>query len=129
MSSPYCSLYISCASYKENLFKNQELLELAIISSILMNLMFDSRVILWGEIRCLMLEISSLTCSFSFCSDSVLSGSPHIPNGISNARNRWKTIQVTARNTCWTFIFSLYILYSFHNCFWTFYIQSLSTLA
>ena len=36
---------------KENLFKNQELYKLLIISLILVTLMFDSGVILWGEIR------------------------------------------------------------------------------
>ena len=40
-----------CAG-KENLFNNQEVLQLTIISFILMTSMFDSGVILKGEIRC-----------------------------------------------------------------------------
>ena len=36
----------------ENLFNNQELLEFVIVSFLLVTLMFDSGVILWGEIRC-----------------------------------------------------------------------------
>ena len=50
--SPYCSLYISLCASKENLFNNQEVLQLIIISFILVTLMFDSGVILKGEIRC-----------------------------------------------------------------------------
>ena len=50
--SPYCSLYISLCASKENLFNNQEVLQLIIISFILMTLMCDSGVILNGEIRC-----------------------------------------------------------------------------
>ena len=38
--------------WKENLLNNQELLQLVIISFILITLMFDSQVILWGEIWC-----------------------------------------------------------------------------
>ena len=40
---------------KENLFNNQELLQLVIISFISVTLLFDSGVILLGEIRCLSL--------------------------------------------------------------------------
>ena len=40
---------------KENLSNNQELIEVAIIPFILMTLMFDLRVILLGEFRCLSL--------------------------------------------------------------------------
>ena len=50
--SLYYSLYISYATDKENLFNNQEPLKLGIISFILMTLMSDLRVILWGGIRC-----------------------------------------------------------------------------
>ena len=50
--SPYCVLYISLCAGKENLFNNQEVLQLIIISFILMTLMCDSGVILKGEIRC-----------------------------------------------------------------------------
>ena len=50
--SPYCSLYISECAGKENLFNNQEVLQLIIISFTLMTLMCDSGVILKGEIRC-----------------------------------------------------------------------------
>ena len=42
--------------YKEKLFTDQELLKLVIFSSLLANLMCDSRVISWGEIRYLSLE-------------------------------------------------------------------------
>ena len=45
------TLFSKCAC-KENLFSNQEVLQLIIISFILMTLMFDSWVILKGEIRC-----------------------------------------------------------------------------
>ena len=41
----------SCGFDKENLFDNQKLLKLVIISLILMTFTFDSRVILYGEIR------------------------------------------------------------------------------
>ena len=44
--SLFCSLYISWNADKENLFNNQELYKLVIISFILMTLMFDSGVIL-----------------------------------------------------------------------------------
>ena len=40
---------------KENLYNNQELIEVAIIPFIFMTLMFDLRVILLGEFRCLSL--------------------------------------------------------------------------
>ena len=49
--SIYISLYISYGANKENLFNNQELLWLVIISFILLTLMRDSRVIVFGEIR------------------------------------------------------------------------------
>ena len=52
-STPF--LYISCGTYRENLSNNQELLEFVIISVTLITLMFDSGVILLGEIRCLSL--------------------------------------------------------------------------
>ena len=45
------SFYISSGTDKENLFDNQELPKLVIISFILMTFTYDSRVILWGEIR------------------------------------------------------------------------------
>ena len=37
---------------KRRIFKNRELFYFELISSILLTLMFDLRVILWGEIRC-----------------------------------------------------------------------------
>ena len=40
--SPHCSLYISYGTDKENLFDNQELLKLVIISFILVTSTFDS---------------------------------------------------------------------------------------
>ena len=43
---------VSLAIDKENLFNNQELLLLVIISFILMTLRFDPRVMLLGEIGC-----------------------------------------------------------------------------
>ena len=49
--SPDWSLYIPYDTDKENLFDNQELLKLVIISFILVTSTFDSWVILWGEIR------------------------------------------------------------------------------
>ena len=49
--SPHCSLYIPYDTDKENLFDNQELLKLVIISFILVTSTFNSWVILWGEIR------------------------------------------------------------------------------
>ena len=42
-------LYISYGADKENLFNNQELLLLVVISFILVPLIFDSGVILQGE--------------------------------------------------------------------------------
>ena len=48
-------------TYKENFHNNQECLEFLIISFILITLMFDSRVILLGEIRCFsLLEVKGL---------------------------------------------------------------------
>ena len=44
--SPYCSLYIPWCAGKENLFNNQEFLQLIIISFILMTLMLDLGMIL-----------------------------------------------------------------------------------
>ena len=44
--SPYCSLYICLDADKENLFDNQETVELMIICCILITLMCDSVVIL-----------------------------------------------------------------------------------
>ena len=44
--SPYCSPNISKETDKENLFHNQELLKMMIISSILTTFMFDSGMIL-----------------------------------------------------------------------------------
>ena len=59
--SPHCSHYISCSNDKENLCDNQELLKLVIISIILITFILDSRVILWGEIRCQsLLEVKGL---------------------------------------------------------------------
>ena len=55
------TLFSKCAC-KENLFSNQEVLQLIIISFILMTLMFDSWVRLKGEIRCWsLLGIKGLT--------------------------------------------------------------------
>ena len=45
-------LYTLLGADMENLFNNQELLYFVIISYILLTLIFDSGVILWGEIRC-----------------------------------------------------------------------------
>ena len=47
------SIYIFYNTYKENLSNTWELLEFAIISFILMTLMFDSGGMLLGEIGCL----------------------------------------------------------------------------
>ena len=44
--SPYCSLNISYADGRENLFYDQELLQLVVISFLLMTLMFDSGIIM-----------------------------------------------------------------------------------
>ena len=44
------SPYFSLSSDKENLLNNQELFSVVIISSILMTLMFNLGMILWGEI-------------------------------------------------------------------------------
>ena len=49
-SSPYCSLYISLSAFTENVSKNQELLEFAIISLNPMTFMFDSGVIHWEKL-------------------------------------------------------------------------------
>ena len=49
------SPYFSLCSDKENLLNNQELFLLVIISSILMTLMFNLGMILWGEISSLSL--------------------------------------------------------------------------
>ena len=54
-NSPYCSLYLSHGSYKENLSNNQEFLKFVITFFILMTLMCDSGMILLGDIRCLSL--------------------------------------------------------------------------
>ena len=61
--SPYCSLYIFQGANKENVSHNQELLELVIISFILVTLMFDLGVILWGEIRLSLLGVKVLNYS------------------------------------------------------------------
>ena len=61
--SPYCSLYIFQGANKENVSHNQELLELVIISFILVTLMFDLGVILWGEIRLSLLGVKVLKYS------------------------------------------------------------------
>ena len=59
--SPYCSLYFSSGANKENLFENQELLQLVIIFPILMTLLFHSEVLLYGEIRSqLLLRVKGL---------------------------------------------------------------------
>ena len=52
VNSPFCFLYISYGSDKENLFNNQERLLLVIISFILKTLVFYSVVILRGEMKC-----------------------------------------------------------------------------
>ena len=44
---------LSYGAGKENLFNHQELFQLVIISYTFMTVMFDSEVILLGEIRCL----------------------------------------------------------------------------
>lgn len=49
--SPHWLLYISCGNDNENLFDNQECLKLVIISIILVNFIFDLRVIRYREIR------------------------------------------------------------------------------
>ena len=53
---------------EENLFHNQEVLQLIVISFILMTLMFDLRVILKGKIRCWSLsgikELNSNSCIY-----------------------------------------------------------------
>ena len=49
--SPNFLPYISWGAGKENLFNKQELIYLVIIPCILVTSMFDSGVILWGEIR------------------------------------------------------------------------------
>ena len=50
--STYCYPYISQGTDKENLINNQELLQSVIIASILVTLMCDFGLILFGEIRC-----------------------------------------------------------------------------
>ena len=77
--SPHCSLYIPYDTDKENLFDNQELLKLVIISFILVTSTFDSWVILWGEIRCQsLLRVEGLkwkthhTCCISLLGDNKL---------------------------------------------------------
>ena len=50
--SIYSSLYNSWGADSENLFNNQELLSLVIISFILVTFRFDSGLILLGEIKC-----------------------------------------------------------------------------
>ena len=50
--SPLCSLYVFLVTYKDNLFNNQELLKLVIISFILVALTFVSGVKFHGGIRC-----------------------------------------------------------------------------
>ena len=49
--SPYCSLYISYCAGKENLFNNQEFLQLIVISFVLVTWMFDSEVILKDKLN------------------------------------------------------------------------------
>ena len=65
--SPYCSLHISLHAGKENLFNNQELLQLVIISFILMTLMFVLGVILIGENSYLSLLGVKVLTSFITC--------------------------------------------------------------
>ena len=48
--------YISYGTYKENLSNNQEIFEFAIISFILVTLLFDSKAILLGNIGWLILS-------------------------------------------------------------------------
>ena len=50
--SPLYSLYVFLVADKDNLFNNQELLKLVIISFILVALTFVSGVKFHGEIRC-----------------------------------------------------------------------------
>ena len=60
--SPYCPICISYGTEKENLFDNQGLLKLMIISFIFMNFIFDSRETQKGEMRHhALLGFSSLT--------------------------------------------------------------------
>ena len=51
--SPHCSPHISCNTTWENLFNDQDVLSLLIISFILITCiyLFDQWVLLWGEIR------------------------------------------------------------------------------
>ena len=49
-------LYTSLCAGRENLFDNQEVLQLITISFILITLLFDLGVILKGEIRCKLLS-------------------------------------------------------------------------
>ena len=48
-------LYVSSGTYEDTFFIKKEFFEFAVTLFILMNLMFDSGVILWGEIWCLSL--------------------------------------------------------------------------
>ena len=58
-----CSLHIFRGADKENLFKNQELLQLVIISFILVTLMFDSGVIWYGRNYMLMIHTMAVRSS------------------------------------------------------------------
>ena len=53
-SSLFCFLYVAHGTYRENLLNNQEILDLAIFSFILMTVMFDLRgdtVGTWVDVR------------------------------------------------------------------------------
>ena len=61
MQFPQTGIYtFANKSLKENLFNNQEFLWLGIISFILMTLMFDEGLMLYGEIRCW--SLSKIKC-------------------------------------------------------------------
>ena len=63
---------LSYGAGKENLFNHQELFQLVIISYTFMTLMFDSGVILLGEIRCLsFLGVKELTFTTTKKTDTI----------------------------------------------------------
>ena len=61
---------------------------------------------------------------FVLSSDRPLSCGSSLPIGVPHAGDWWQAIQTSSRNQCWTFIFSVHILYSFYHCIWTFHFQS-----
>ena len=50
-SSPFYSLYISCGTWKENLSNSQDLIDFVNLSFIIITSVFDSGVIILGEMR------------------------------------------------------------------------------